>query len=477
MEDRSSLKKQEFAKLKDLYSKHPELFKLETFIDDEHVLRSVGIELPNKAHYPLGYLKLWPQDFIVEEVNPSGEVYTITAENLISDGYIVDPSHSTIYATLVKCGISTIEAMRDLSSALNCKEDQIQYAGIKDKEAITSQRISFRNIPIEKIKAINSEHFFLKDVVSGKGVVQKSQLKGNQFTILIRTEKDFTDGEKFQIFIDNLKKVKQEGFYNFYYLQRFGTPRLNNYLWAISILKGDYKQAIIDLLSDGRERELGFFKYFREDLSVHMNDWQYIVDFLKQYPLLFPTELKVSEYLLNHPEDYIGALNQIPDQVQLWMYALSSYLFNKKLSDAAVHRKLLPKELPLFLSFKSEDWQPYISYLKELGIYPPQFNNLKPFPFLQLRTRMVATNEHPEIKDAQITDKGILLTFFLQKGEYATTFLSHLFNLASSKVPESISDEALSPEYFGGKNIKKTLEYFQPILHSKTENFFKDEIS
>lgn len=473
MKDRSEIKKEELAHLKSLYTSNPELFEQRTFIDNSNILRGVGIDLPNKDYYPLGYLKLWPQDFIVEEISPTGEVYTITHENILTPASVLVNPQTTTYATLVKCGVSTIEVVLDLCKMLGCTQEDIQYAGIKDKDAITAQRISFRNVSFEKLKHIRSEHFFLKDVTFGKGIMQKSSLQGNRFTILIRTEDDFKATDKVYTFIDNLKRVKQEGFYNFYYLQRFSTPRLTNYLWALSILKGDYKKAIFDILASTGERELEYFKKLRKEIGNHFGDWAFIKNIISPFPLMFPTENKIVDYLLTKPENFIGALNEVPEQVTLWIYALSSYLFNKKISSALHNNEILPNELPLFLSFKQQDWMIYEKDLKNLDIFPPSFQNFKPFPFIQMRSRTVPIKDSVEIHTAEIIPEGIAMSFSLSKGSYATTFLSQIFNLVSGLLPEKISKEMVNTkDVLKNDSIQTTLEYFKPLLILREQNIF-----
>ncbi len=472
MNDRSSLKKQELEHLRKVYAEHPELVEQYTFYDDEETLAKVGIRIPEKDSFPNGYLKLWPQDFIVEEIGLDGTVYTIEYERTLNEGvYAVKPGDQTIYATLVKCGVSTIEAIDEILKITGALPEQIQYAGIKDKDAITAQRISFRNIPLEKIAPIRSPHFFLKDVASGKGAVGKSELKGNRFTILVRTESGFPTSDSFYVFTKHLKMATQQGFYNFYYLQRFGNPRLNNYLVGLSILKGDYKKAVHDAITLSGSRENAYFKNLRYKLSGCFGDWKMMESLMSPLPLIFGTELKMVRHLLNTPDDYIGALNSIRDQVQLWVYAISSFVFNQKISDLIARDFEIPSELPLLLSREKNDWAPYTDSLKELDIFPPPFHHLRPFPFLQLRHRTVPAVEQATFHDAQIIPEGIVLSFTLNKGGYATTLLSHMFNITSGFPPPDISSDLALPR----DTLGPCLEYFKDSIRPKNQDLTQEE--
>jgi tRNA pseudouridine13 synthase len=215
-------------------AKFPELFPETTWVDDGPFLEALGIHIPHKDQLSRGFLKILPGDFIVEEIDESGKQTNITKD----DSENKDLPGETVYATLVKCGLSTLEAVEEIAKILGIQKDKVQYAGIKDKDAITSQQISFRGVNKEDVLEISSPHFFLKNVRTGKGVVQKGGLRGNKFSILIRTESDSNEENHVEMSLKALERVKKEGFYNFFYLQRFGTPRLNNYKWGISILRG-----------------------------------------------------------------------------------------------------------------------------------------------------------------------------------------------------------------------------------------------
>jgi TruD family tRNA pseudouridine synthase len=471
MSDRHKLQQQQAAFLKEASAEYPELFTLDTYIDNNESLSQVGIELPDKDSFPLGYLKLWPQDFIVEEIGTDGTVYTIKYENPLSEGYEVDPTHRTIYATLVKCGIGTLDAIEEIAKMAGCGMDQIKYAGLKDRDAMTAQRISFRDVKIEALKNISSPHFFLKDVVSGKGVAQKGELSGNRFTVLIRTENNLATTPAFPLLTQKLSDVKNTGFHNFYYLQRFGqefgTSRINNFEWSLAILKGDYKQAVLSFLSSTSDRELPYFKQIRSLIGSQFGNWDYIHQLLSALPIIFATELKVVSYLKSHPEDYIGALNTIEDQIRLWVYSLSSYLFNRRLSDIALNNEPIPQELPLFLNDNPDDWMMYAKTLRAWGVFPPPFKNFKPFRFIELKHRTVPTKESVTFNAIDVVPEGIRLTFSLGKGCYATSFLAHLFNLVSGAVPTTLQKhEVISPE------TEPTVNYFRPVIQSKENDRF-----
>ncbi|MBI2052858.1 MAG: hypothetical protein HYT34_01280 [Candidatus Ryanbacteria bacterium] len=87
---------------------------------------------------------------------------------------------------------------------------------------------------------------------------------------------------------------------------------------------------------------------------------------------------------------------------------------------------------------------------------------------------MIKTRVRPVLHQSKIERGGILLEFDLEKGSYATTFLTHLFRLMSGLPPENIEKETLDPKtVLGRPSLTKTFAKFEKIIHPKTENIFE----
>ena len=470
MHERLQTKQEELQYLAKEYQKNPDLFSQRTFIEDAATLAEFGIHIPGKEDFIPACLKFWPEDFIVEEVRLDGVAESVSGER----GDMVGEPGPTIYATLVKCGLSTIEVVDDLSRALGIKKEQISYAGIKDKAAITAQQISLRGTTIDAVRQVASPFFFLKDISYGKGVVEKGKLKGNRFTILMRTAQSLKEGEASRITAQALERVHAHGFYNFFYLQRFGTPRLRNFQWAYDILRGNYESAVFDFLTFGSERELEYFKGLRRDIEASFGNWEAVEDILAPFPIIFSHERKVVAHLRAHPGDWAGALQTIPEQITLWVYALTSVFFNKKISECLLQGRELPAELPFFLSPERDDQNIYRSMLETYGLYPLPLKNLRPFPAVQMRRHLVPTRDRANIVRGDVVDEGLLLQFDLAKGQYATTFLSHIFDLASGQPLGGIMKNRVdTKERVGEAPLAPVVERFSSVIQERTDNFFE----
>ena len=457
-------KRIESQNLREVTKEFSQLFRTGTFADDQKFLEQYGISIPDKKNLPNGYIKLWPQDFIVEEIALSGEVQTIYQDKFLSkkkDFFFEEP---VIGATLVKCGLSTLEAVEELAKDLRIEKEKIKYAGIKDKHAITSQLISIKGGDAEKLHDLSLPYLFVKNTFSEKRELFIGGLQGNQFTILIRTEYTLPEKE----FSLRLKKVQEDGFYNFYYLQRFGIPRLKSPLAGLELLRGDYERSVFTELCQSGQRELPYFQALRNSIAQLWGNWEEISGILDSFPLTFQVERKMIDYLIGRPEDFLGALKEIPEQIRLWTDSFITLLFNKKLSFYLREKKDVPNNLPFFLSRNQKTWDLYKDFLKEYGLFsmPLVLKNLSPFPFLNIRGKEKETKIFPQILDYKIIPEGVILSFNLPKGCYATTFLSHLFNLVSGTLPSKMSNLAIDTKANLKKpSLEEILNQFQEVVY------------
>lgn len=115
-------------------------------------------------------LKEKTEDFIVEEqleleLNPKGE-YT--------------------YFILKKEGWNTLAAIDVIARKLHIPTKRFNIAGIKDKNAITTQYVSVFRIPPHKLEEIRIGGIDIKVVGKGDDRIKLGQLSGNKFLITIK---------------------------------------------------------------------------------------------------------------------------------------------------------------------------------------------------------------------------------------------------------------------------------------------------
>jgi tRNA pseudouridine13 synthase len=201
-----------------------------------------------------------------------------------------------IVLKLKKNNYTTEESVQLLSELLKIKRKNIGYAGSKDKNAVTEQFISVKNLPFiseDKILQLNKKIKGIDVEVAGysEKPISLGDLKGNYFEINVNK---LNKQE-----IENFRKgVKNTGSsflqFNYFDEQRFSG---NNVDTGRAILNKDYKKAVSLILK---------------------NKGSY--------------ETKIENYLEKKPNDYVGALKLIPKKtLSMFIHSFQSYIFNETL--------------------------------------------------------------------------------------------------------------------------------------------------
>jgi tRNA(Glu) U13 pseudouridine synthase TruD len=123
----------------------------------------------------------------------------------------------------------------------------------------------------------------------------------------------------------------------------------------------------------------------------------------------------------------------------------------------------LPPTLPLALSDRQEDQRLYQKYFKRDQLPQPLWKYLRAFPKARAAHREIAVKSSVEIQDIDVREEGIRLVFTLGKGQYATTFLSHMFNLVTGV--DATRDNRFRYVDVSTANTE-TVAYFKEILQT-----------
>ena len=276
---------------------------------------------------------------------------------------------------------------------------------------------------------------------------------GNRFTIFIRANEKINEKQLAQ----NLDTLKKQGFLNFYHIQRFGTPRFLSHFFGKLILQGKYEEAILAFLTEPGLKEIPLIKKKRQETKRFFGNWEKMEEIFEEFPYTFRNELRILSYLKQNPKNFIGALIFFQDQTTIWIYAYTSYLFNQILSLESLE---LPKEIPI-LSDDLRDQKVYEFWLEkdEIGNFK---ENLFPFKFINPKRRFVKTKVFPKNILFKILPEGVVLSFILEKGVYATNFLMNLFEIRQGlPLPERIDIQEYDIKNILGigsiKEVKKIL--------------------
>jgi tRNA pseudouridine13 synthase len=328
-------------------------------------------------------LKSKPEDFIVEE---------------IADIKIGEGRYAIIKAT--KTDMTTFKAVDLIAKRLNKKTNDIGYAGIKDKHAITTQFFSIKHANKKTVEKLTFDRMDITYIGQAQEPIRLGQLKGNHFTITVR----------------NLEKPLRplHWFPNYFDSQRFSE---NNIAIGKAIIHGDFRQAIELILS------------YEQDKESHI-------------------EQSIKIQLQTSPNNYVGALTSLQKKLlMLYVGAYQSYLFNTMLAQhiMATHEHETVKESFGILAFTNEESiQPYLK-LPLIGFSTDETEEVQQILKEEnITTRSFIVRAIPEatspgtMRDAWMTiddlkiephkNKIQHLSFFLKKGCYATMAIKAMYH-------------------------------------------------
>lgn len=266
-----------------------------------------------------GKLRLVPLDFIVKEVSN----YPSKKEN----------GKFTI-ADVTATNWETNMLIRDISNWLHISRQRIGFAGTKDKRAKTTRLMSFYKIPIEDLSKVNMKDVLIENIYQSDKAVKVGNLIGNKFDIKIRKIKDDVKTEGLQSVISKINE--NDGFPNYYGVQRFGIVRPITHIVGKNIVKGDFQVAAMSYIANPLKDEDEESYKLREELEK-THDY---AQALKTYPPQLNYEKAILNKLVVEPEDFVSSLKELPKNLlTMFIYAYQSYLFNKILSER-IKRKI-----------------------------------------------------------------------------------------------------------------------------------------
>ena len=282
----------------------------DTVLSEEH---TIGIEtFFNPIPGIGGKLRKTPEGFSVEE--------------LFSERFPTGDGPFSI-ARITAVNWETHHLIDAISSQLHISQKRISFAGTKDKRARTTQFFSFYKVPEDRIRAIDLKDISIDEIITAPRPLRLGDLKGNRFDIMIhdilpRTNKKTLHG-LFQTFLD------AGGFPNFFGVQRFGVIRPITHEVGKHMVNGDFELAVMTYLVDIYEAE----DVESREARSHLFNSHDFNQALQEFPRHLSFERSMIAHLVTHPDDYLGALNQLPNNlITMFVYAFQSYLFNRMLS-------------------------------------------------------------------------------------------------------------------------------------------------
>lgn len=158
---------------------------------------------------PAARFKERPEDFVVEELpayEPSGE-------------------GAHVFVRFTKTGQTTLDAVRAIARALGCDPREAGFAGMKDKQAVTTQTLSLQTPRgatssdlAASALALRLDGVTVLEARPHNHKIKPGHLAGNRFTITLRG----LAPERVDEVVASLSSIAREGVPNAFGAQRFG---------------------------------------------------------------------------------------------------------------------------------------------------------------------------------------------------------------------------------------------------------------
>ncbi|HUR29477.1 MAG TPA: tRNA pseudouridine(13) synthase TruD, partial [Planctomycetota bacterium] len=183
-----------------------------------------------------GRIKERPEDFEVEEL----PLYPASGEG------------THLFVTIEKRGLTTQDAVRDVARQLGLAPREIGYAGQKDAQAVTRQRLSVEHVDEARVRALRHGRLRVLGVERHGNKLKLGHLAGNRFKIKIRGLPTERVGDARAV----LERLARAGVPNYFGPQRFG---LRGDSWSVgrALLHEDFEEALAVFAGRASEMDRG----------------------------------------------------------------------------------------------------------------------------------------------------------------------------------------------------------------------------
>jgi tRNA pseudouridine13 synthase len=379
-----------------------------------------------------GQLKTEPEDFFVEEIplySPAGQ-------------------GQHVYVEIEKRGLSTYVAIKMIARALNISPGDIGHAGLKDAQAVTRQTLSIDRVTPEAVAALNIPNIKILRVNRHHNKLKIGHLTGNRFVIRVRqVTPDVLPQAEAVVAI-----LRQKGVPNFFGEQRFG-HRENTHLLGETLVRRDAAEFVAQYLGRPQPHEAPHIQTARQ--LIDEDRWN---EALAQWPSNLPDERRVLGAIIKAGGRAEVAFEALDVKLKsFFVSAFQSQLFNELLVNrldtldrlengdvAYIHgrgaafivveaaieqpradRFEISPSGPLFgpktLMAEGEPGQ------RERAILAAKGLTIEDFKLPGLKLEGARRPFRINLKQAKIEwDEGLLISFELQPGAYATTVMAEI---------------------------------------------------
>lgn len=276
---------------------------------------------------PVEFKQQNAEEFVVEEIARDGTVFETGKKYELGkeEDQLLEKDYFTHFV-LEKKEWNTLQALGAVAHRVHVKPSRFNFAGTKDRQAITTQLCSAFAVAPERLAGAKVKDVSINGCWKAKEKVRLGDLCGNRFTITLTKENCGREiaGE------EAVERARELNYCipNFFGPQRFGSMRFNTHLVGEKFLKGEYEQAVWEYLCGSHENESKSIREAREKLREEKD----FAAALQYFPRHLRYELTMLEALAREKTNFVGAIRVLPRNLQLmFVHAFQSFLFNELL--------------------------------------------------------------------------------------------------------------------------------------------------
>jgi len=403
-------------------------------------------------------LKRTPEDFQVEELialEPTGGPFALYR--------------------LTKQSLGTPEAIEAILRRWNLPRQQIAFAGLKDKHALTTQYITIHG---GQRRGLSQTNLSLEYVGQTDRPIHASDITANRFTVVLRD----LAADEHQRLATNIAAVAKEGAPNYFDNQRFGSLGDSGEFIAKPWCLGDYERALWLALADPNVHDRPEQREIKRVLRDQWGNWRLLKAQLAHWPADNDAR-NIIAFLANQLGDFRRAIALVPQHLRsLWLAAFQSHLWNQILSalvqqicrpEQCVIQTIGGRDVPFFTALDDAQRDQLARTILPL---PSARLHLDPSPLKDLYDQVLAA-EGIELRQVRVKyprdsffskgERGVLLLpadlahetaaddlypgrqkltlrFTLPRGAYATILVKRIIGFAVGDLTDDDDSESLA---------------------------------